>query len=68
MKKFNITIEETLSKTFTVIAEDAESALALSEEKYKTGEFVIDGDVQVTEVKASCHDLEADTVSDYINF
>lgn len=35
MKKFNITIEETLSKTFMVIAEDAESALALSEEKYK---------------------------------
>lgn len=41
MKKFKITIEETISDTFTVEAETMEEAMEIAEEKYADGEFVV---------------------------
>lgn len=41
MKKFKITIEETVSETFEIIAENDEDARNIAEEKYNLGEFVL---------------------------
>lgn len=41
-KKFSITIEEMISKTFEVFAENDEQAENIAIEKYKSGEFVLD--------------------------
>ncbi len=41
-KKFEITIEETVSDTFTVIAENAKEAMKIAVDKYNTSEFVLE--------------------------
>ena len=41
MKQFKIHIEETISDTFTVMAETMEEAMEIAEEKYANGEFLI---------------------------
>lgn len=41
-EKYKIVIEETISKEFEVEAEDAEGALQTAQDKYNSGEFVID--------------------------
>lgn len=41
MKTFKITIEETISDTFTVEAETIEEAMEIAEKKYLEGEFLI---------------------------
>lgn len=43
MKKYVIAIEESYVKDFEVEAEDLGEALNLAEEKYRTGEFSMDG-------------------------
>ncbi len=42
MKKFTVTIEETVTQDFKVEAETAEEALRIAEEKYSDGEFVLE--------------------------
>lgn len=42
MSKFKITIEEHISKTFEVEATDLDEAMEIAEQKYNTGEFVVD--------------------------
>ncbi len=42
MKKYTITIEETISEDFEVIAESSEQAQAIAIEKYESGEFVLE--------------------------
>ena len=44
MKKFKIIIEEHISGTFEVEAEDMEQAMEIAEDKYKMGEFVVESD------------------------
>lgn len=39
---YSIVIEETVSKSFIVMASSKKQALAIAEDKYKTGEFVLD--------------------------
>lgn len=46
MKTYTIGIEEVVSGVFTVEAEEAESALEIAKEKYRSGEFVVIGEVQ----------------------
>lgn len=46
MKTYTIGIEEIVSCVFTVEAEEAESALEIAKEKYRSGEFVVIGEVQ----------------------
>ncbi len=41
MKKYTITIEETISEDFEIIAESTEQARAIAIEKYNSGEFVL---------------------------
>lgn len=40
--KYTITIEETRTKDFDVEADSAEEAYETAEQKYKSGEFVLD--------------------------
>lgn len=48
MKKFKITIEEHVSETFDVEANDIGEAMEIAEEKYYDGEFVLEpGEVSV---------------------
>lgn len=42
MKKFVITIEETVCQNFEVEAENAEQAMEFAENKYQNGEFVLE--------------------------
>jgi len=42
MKIFKITIEEHISGTFEVEANDIEEAMEVAEEKYNNGEFVLE--------------------------
>lgn len=41
-KKYSITIEEMISKTFEIFAENDEQAENIAIEKYNSGEFVLD--------------------------
>ena len=51
MRAFTIAIEETLVKEFKVMADSAEAAIELAEEKYKTGEFTLEpGEVQLKQM------------------
>jgi len=42
MKKFEVTIEEVISQTFELQAENLEQAIDLAMEKYGNGEFVLE--------------------------
>lgn len=42
MKKYYITITETLERTIDIVAESEEEALNIAEEEYKNGEHVLD--------------------------
>lgn len=49
--KYIITIEETVAKDFEVEANDAEEAYEIAEQKYNSGEFVLDpGECQFKQI------------------
>ena len=49
--KYTITIEETAAKDFEVEADGAEEAYETAEQKYKSGEFVLDpGECQFKQI------------------
>ena len=51
MKKYIVTIEETVVQDFEIEAESAEEAFALAEEQYDAGELVLGpGEVQMVQI------------------
>lgn len=49
--KYMITIEETVAKNFEIEANSAEEAYETAEQKYKSGEFVLDpGECQFRQI------------------
>ena len=51
MGEFTLAIEETIVKEFKVMADSVEAAIGFAEEKYKTGEFVLEpGEVQLKQM------------------
>ena len=49
--KYTITIEETVAKDFEVEASSANEAYEIAEQKYKSGEFILDpGDCQFRQI------------------
>lgn len=56
-KKYNVIIEETVSKTFEVIACDENQAKSIAAEKYSSGEFVLDpGELIGKQIQVCNHD------------
>lgn len=53
-KKYNVVIEETVSKTFEIIADDENQAKSIAAEKYKSGEFVLaPGELTAKQIQVS---------------
>ena len=51
MKKYIITIEETIVQDFEIEAESPEEAFEMAEKKYDAGEFVLEpGEVQMVQI------------------
>lgn len=66
VKKFIITIEELLSQEFEVEAKNAEDAMNAAEEKYRTGEFVLElGEVSFRQMAITEPDGE---VTEWVEF
>lgn len=66
MKTYTITIEETVSDSFEVVAEDEGKALEIAKDKYKSGEFVLEpGNLQSKRIAVSNLNKE---ISEWIEF
>jgi len=58
--KYTITIEETVAKDFEVKADSAEEAYKTANQKYKSGEFVLDpGECQFKQIAITAPNDEA---------
>lgn len=59
MKRFYVTIEETVCETFEVVAEDENQAREIAAAKYKSGELVLEpGELQRSKMKVSNESYE----------
>lgn len=66
MKKYLVTIEEQVSQTFEVMAENADSAKRIAEDRYKNGEFVLEpGNVTARRMAVENSDDEAEMWTDF---
>lgn len=63
IKKYNVSIEQPLCKTFEVEAENIDQALDIAREKYNSGEFVLTNDDIGTDaqIQASAEDESEST-------
>lgn len=60
--KFNVAIEEHIVQKFEIDADDMDSAMKIAEEKYKTGELVVeDAELQTTLMQVSCSESKDTT-------
>ena len=66
-KTFEIAIEEIISETFLVEAQDEADAMCIAIEKYKNGDFVLEpGNLVCKQIKI--HDIEKDTYTEWFEF
>lgn len=67
MRKFQITIEETVSQTFEVEAESIDEAMLIADDKYDSGEFVLEpGELVDKQMKG--YDPETDEDTSWVQF
>lgn len=60
MKKIKVTIEEHISETFEIEAEDIGEAMQIAEERYYSGEYVLGSEASVTARLMSADDGNGD--------
>lgn len=66
MKKYKIAIEEIIVSEFEVLADNAEEAMKIAEEKYSNGGFVLcPGEVQRKQMAIN---EPADEVTEFVEF
>ncbi len=67
MKTFKITIEEHISQSFNIEANDIEEAMKIAEDDYNNGFLVVeDGDVTTKQMMAE--DEETDESTEWVEF
>lgn len=66
-KQYMVTIEEMISQTFVITAEDDNEAETIATEKYERGEFVLNPCNLVTK-QMEIHNLTDDYYIDWIEF
>lgn len=60
--KFNVVIEEHIVQKFEIDADDMDSAMKIAEEKYKTGELVVENaELQTALMQVSCSESKDTT-------
>lgn len=64
---YKIIIEEVINKAFWVEASSAEEAMQIAEDKYRDGEFILDGDASVS-YRQMCVDLPEDGRTEWTEF
>ena len=65
MKKYKVAIEEHINQIFEVEAVDLEEALQLAKERYYKGEYVLEGDANVSARLVSVENDNGDFVNWY---
>lgn len=65
--KYEITIEESISQTFIVEADNKESAMSIAEKRYYAGEFVLDA-AECSHKQMCIHDMKNDSWSEWVEF
>lgn len=64
---FEITIEEMVSQTFLVEAQDENEAILVAIEKYKNGDFVLESGNLIGK-QMEIHDIKNDTYTEWFEF
>ena len=67
MSKIKVTIEEHISKSFYIEAEDTGEAMEIAEEKYKSGEFIVDPCAPTARLMMA-EDTENDEMTEWVEF
>lgn len=65
MKKYNVSIEQPMCKTWEVEAETIEQAIEIATEKYNAGEFIIGADDIGTEALIMAGSEDGEEVTDW---
>lgn len=65
MTKFLVNIEHPLCKAFEVEAKDIEQAEEIAREKYRTAEFVLEGDDYGTDAQFQVCDSEGEALTEW---
>ena len=66
MKKYVVTIEEAISQDFEIEAETSEDAMKIAEEKYNSGEFVLEpGNLSAKQMAITSPDDEVTEWSEF---
>jgi len=66
-KKYNVTIEQPLVKTWTIEARDEEEAHNIAREKYNKGEFILTGDDVGTDAQVQISSEDGKLVTEWFD-
>lgn len=67
MSKIKITIEEHISQTFEIEAADTSEAMEIAEEKYKSGEFIVEPSTPTARLMMA-ENPETDETTEWVEF
>ena len=68
MKRYNVTIEESSSTTFSIEAETMEEAMEIAEEGYKMGRLVVEHDGKPDHKQMMAEEADGPECTEWIEF